>query len=282
MDNSFRAPGPAYHRLGEDSSLPAPITGTREEPPGDWADHLVKLAFPCAVEGRFIKSALLRELVDRQPRREPMLRYGVPMTGVALEFELGSSLKHVEAMYIFMVGRIADVECDTCQRDRGVFPFCVTVDLADGHVKCANCYWDNYECSKAQVESSLSAQRTISRQFGQGSRGSSNRDRATISQDIVELRAAFNLLKRGNDSVQESVTSNSTAWSTLNTTTSALVAQQGRVLRERDTRDLQRVAQRGRTQGRTVQTSLATVNNLQEEIEAILTRMEDHIRQFYR
>lgn len=73
-----------------------------------------------------------------------MLHYGVPMTGVALEFELGSSLKRVDAMYIFMVGRIADVECDTCRRDRGVFPFCITVDLADGHVKWANCYWDNY------------------------------------------------------------------------------------------------------------------------------------------
>jgi hypothetical protein len=29
------------------------------------------------------------------------------------------------------------------------FPFYVTVDLTDSHVKCANCYWDNYECSKA-------------------------------------------------------------------------------------------------------------------------------------
>lgn len=32
------------------------------------------------MEGRFIKSALLNELVDRQPRREPMLRFGVPMS----------------------------------------------------------------------------------------------------------------------------------------------------------------------------------------------------------
>lgn len=117
---------------------------------------------------------------------------------------------------------------------------------------------------------------------GQGSRGHSNRDRATISQDILELRAALNLLKRCNEGIQESVTSNSTAWTTLNATTSALGAHQGRVLRERDTRDLQRIAQRGRTQGRTVQTSLANVNNLQGEVEVILTRMEDHIRRFCR
>ena len=43
-------------------------------------------------------------------------------------------------MYIFM-GRMANVECDTFRRNKG--PFCVTVGLSDGHVKCANCYWDN-------------------------------------------------------------------------------------------------------------------------------------------
>ncbi|KGO60944.1 FAD-dependent pyridine nucleotide-disulfide oxidoreductase [Penicillium expansum] len=176
-------------------------------------------------------SELLKELVDRTPRREPMLRFGIPMAGIALEFQLGSNIKRVEAMYIFMVGRIADAECDSRGRDRGIFPFCVTVDLADGHVRCANCHWDNYICSKAQVESS----RTTSRYSGQGSRGLSNEGRAKISEDILELGAAFNLLKQDNERIQERVASNSTAWTTLNTTTSTLVAQQGRILRQRDT-----------------------------------------------
>lgn len=123
---------------------------------------MVKLGFPYAAEGRLIKSALLRELANRQPRREPMLRYGVSMTGVALQFELGSNIKRVEAMYIFIVGRIADVECDTCLRDRGVFPFYVTVDLADGHMKYANCYWDNHECSKSHEGPSNRPRHTFS------------------------------------------------------------------------------------------------------------------------
>ena len=200
------------------------------------------------------------------------------MAGIALEFQLGSNIKRVEAMYIFMVGRIADAECDSCGRDRGIFPFCVTVDLADGHVKCANCHWDNYICSKAQVESS----RTTSRYSGQGSRGLSNEGRAKISEDILELGVAFNLLKQDNERIQESVASNSTAWTTLNTTTSTLVAQQGRILRQRDTRDLQRVASRGRTQACIIQNRLANMNNQQERFETVLTRMESHIRQLYR
>ncbi|KAJ6190047.1 FAD-dependent pyridine nucleotide-disulfide oxidoreductase [Penicillium mononematosum] len=111
-------------------------------------------------------------------------------------------------------------------------------------------------------------------------RGPSTRDRATISPDIIKLRAAFNLLKRANQCTQENATSNSTACTSVNAATTALAAHHGRVLRERDTRELQRVAQQGRTRGRSVQNSLVNVNNLQDEVEAILNRMKDHLRRF--
>ena len=76
--------------------------------------------------------------------REPVLRPGITWTGEDLNRFLERDLCHVEAIYIFTVGQVAQNKCQLCERGGGIFPFCVVV----GSIGCASCYVTGIPCSK--------------------------------------------------------------------------------------------------------------------------------------
>lgn len=76
-----------------------------------------------------------------------MVRHGLDWTGENLNSYLDGSLRRVEAFYIFMVGRVSTMECENCERERGVFPVCVVIDVPGGAQLCAGCHYDGHNCS---------------------------------------------------------------------------------------------------------------------------------------
>lgn len=135
--------------LSEPQSIPALRSGSNELTPGDWSTRVKDLPWISAKEGRYVKSELIKSIAHMAPRREPVLRYGITWTGEMLNHYLSQCLRRVEAIYMFTVGTVASNECQDCERERRVFPFCVVVDLPNGHVGCANCYWDGRSCSNS-------------------------------------------------------------------------------------------------------------------------------------
>ncbi|KAJ5467571.1 hypothetical protein N7475_005323 [Penicillium sp. IBT 31633x] len=81
-------------------------------------------------------------------------------------------------------------------------------------------------------------------------------------------------------SLQSRLNLNSTAWNELHTTTLTVISRvnEGRILRQGDTRELQRVANQVRAQGRNIQTAMRNVNSQTKEVDNLLTRMEEHMR----
>ncbi|KAJ5497675.1 hypothetical protein N7453_006726 [Penicillium expansum] len=136
-----RAPAAAFSHLAEAANLPAPHTGAEERPAGDWAIHIQALPYHSVRGGLYITSSFLRYLVTLPPRREPMLRYDIHWDAFSLNKEISKSAEHVEAIFTFMVGHRAELECSLCQNGRGVFPFCVVVGYEYGQSECSNCIW---------------------------------------------------------------------------------------------------------------------------------------------
>lgn len=71
-----------------------------------------------------------------------MMRSGIPWGALDLNEEIGKLPGHVEAAYMFMVGRRVELACSLCQLGQGPFPFCVVVDYEDGQSECCNCLWE--------------------------------------------------------------------------------------------------------------------------------------------
>ncbi|KAJ5618159.1 hypothetical protein N7537_003273 [Penicillium hordei] len=132
----------ALSHLPNATSLPAPHTGPDEHPPGEWASHIQVLPYDCVRDGWDILPPFLRFLVTLPPRREPMLRKGISWDAFYLNEEIGKLSEHVEAAYMFMVGRRVELECVLCQLGGGAFPYCVVIDYEDGQSECCNCLWE--------------------------------------------------------------------------------------------------------------------------------------------
>ncbi|KAJ5401127.1 hypothetical protein N7465_011616 [Penicillium sp. CMV-2018d] len=128
--------------LPKATSLPDPPTGPNEHPPSEWASHLQALPYDCVRDGWDILPPFLRSIMDLPPRREPMLRNGIPWNALELNEEIGKLPEHVEAAYMFMVGRRVELECVLCQLGGGAFPYCVVIDYEDGQTECCNCLWE--------------------------------------------------------------------------------------------------------------------------------------------
>lgn len=124
------------------TGLPAPHTGPDEHPPGEWASHLEVLPYDCVRDEWDILPPFLRLLITLPPRRELMLRNRIPWDASDLNEEIGKLAEHVEAAYMFMVGRRVELECALCQLGGGVFPYCVVIDYGDGQSECCNCHWE--------------------------------------------------------------------------------------------------------------------------------------------
>lgn len=177
----------------------------------------------------------------------------------------------------------SEVECNLCLRDKRVFPLCIVVNLDEGHLSCANCHWENSHCSTTDIIStclSTDSRRTNPCGSHQGCRDTNNISLTAITQDVQAVRAASNALKQERMSLQSRLNLNSTAWNELHTTTLTVISRvnEGRILRQGDTRELQRVANQVRAQGRNIQTAMRNVNSQTKEVDNLLTRMEEHMR----
>jgi hypothetical protein len=50
------------------------------------------------------------------------LLFGISQNLCSFEKKIGRSVQHVEAIYMFMVGRPPELEYKNCERERGIFP----------------------------------------------------------------------------------------------------------------------------------------------------------------
>ncbi|CAI7660658.1 unnamed protein product [Penicillium glandicola] len=124
------------------ASLPVFDATINQYTPGPWAARITALDYPCVRDGGYIKSSYLNFLMTLPPLREPVLRYGITWNASEFDHEIAKSARHVEAVYLFMVGHRVDQECVVCQREGGIFPYCVVIENEHGQYGCCNCHWD--------------------------------------------------------------------------------------------------------------------------------------------
>ncbi|KAJ5374386.1 hypothetical protein N7517_006392 [Penicillium concentricum] len=287
--NFERAHSPAYRLQGDTGTLPAPLRGSKKHAPAELAAHIQRLQYPRVREGHYVTSDILRPLVNRPARRVPMLRLGVHWDTFTLEDQIAGSASHAEAICMFMVGRRrhADLECISCQCERGVFPFCVVVDYENGSSGCANCHWNEVQCSVGQSPSSASQPPPDPRctHSHQASRDQAphSAEMDAIFEGLRELQRAFNSLEEALQKTEKSAIANETVWVESNDTMSEIISQSnGPVLRHSDTQMARGVAEEGEAIGRTVVIDLGAVMIRAVELEIVIVSMEGHLRQLRR
>ncbi|OQE37877.1 hypothetical protein PENCOP_c009G00700 [Penicillium coprophilum] len=122
-------------------SVPPVAHGPDETAPGPWAKFALHLPWLVAKEGDKILSPLLSSLHQQSLKRELVLREDINWSGNAFFLSIGESLRHVEAIYIYMTGDVCVDRCDHCLRGRGIFPLCVVNQQPGAPKDCANCWW---------------------------------------------------------------------------------------------------------------------------------------------
>lgn len=205
-----------------------------------------------------------------------------------MHHKLSESAQHVEAAYIFMVGRRVEVKCATCLLERGIFPFCVVIDFPDGHSECANCHWYGWGCSIAPqpVPSRARPARTLQNisTANPGDPAPGKTDHTSIPEETTVLLGMYSVLRADMNELQRTAAVNTASWNRLNVTIGTITSppNQGRTLRRSDCQAARRACQQGEASARDVQSAVAQVTTRVTELNSALEKMERLLRELRR
>ncbi|KAJ5817512.1 hypothetical protein N7447_007520 [Penicillium robsamsonii] len=114
------------------AKLKSVASGTEEKPPGAWAKHIKKLNYAAARQGSELKTPALRKLNEMPAKCELAVRNTSPFTPSNLERTISGNVNKVQSVLGYIVGKVADLLCECCERGMGPFPRCVILkDVPD-------------------------------------------------------------------------------------------------------------------------------------------------------